>query len=140
MCSSKSYSCVEGCNDDDDCDAGQHCDATVGACVTSLCTDTQADCALGEVCDLGSGVCAPATGPFCAPECDPTLEGGCGADAWCPPLDKSGRSFCLPNCVDVEGAICPAGAVCIGNPELPDAHCYAPCPDLIGLGLLPDPS
>lgn len=140
ICSMSSYSCLDGCHDDEDCDAGEYCDEEAVACVTALCTDTQVDCALGELCDLDSGVCEPATGPFCSPECDPDVVGVCGADAWCPPLDRSMRSYCLPNCVNVEGAICPAGSVCIGDPEQPDPHCFAPCPELIDLGVLPDPS
>jgi hypothetical protein len=61
--------CAEGCAGNDDCPAGDFCQA--GECVPKLCRNGHLDCDLAETCQ--GGVCVSAGFPFCN-SCNPSAN------------------------------------------------------------------
>jgi hypothetical protein len=77
------FSCVDGCEADSDCNAGDACDTTTNTCVTYGCRDTQLDCNYGEICDTTSGTCNPDDQSHCE-TCSVTSPGNsCGNGSEC---------------------------------------------------------
>lgn len=117
------FDCVEGCEDSDDCVAGQWCND--GSCETYGCRSTALDCEFGLVCNTDTGACEEPSLPHCL-GCDPIehdidagLPGVCD-DQWFGHPDCGGDgSFCLnyPEGSRCAGRCednwdCPAGFTC----------------------------
>ena len=51
------YECVAGCNEDEDCFAGDSCNVDSKECESYGCRDTTLDCAIGEFCNPMTAEC-----------------------------------------------------------------------------------
>lgn len=160
-CDIASYACVDGCQDDEDCLAGDTCDETSRVCVSAQCEDTQIDCAVGQLCDAASGDCVEDTRPHCG-SCDATRGGGnqcpggecvafagqscvtaadCDPGQSCDTFAGSGKlchsDFCLMSCNPNVDNACPAGFSCQQIYSNSTAtYCVADCEFLSNNGYL----
>lgn len=109
----QSYTCVEGCQSNFDCQPGEGCDE--GTCVDYGCRSTVLDCPLGEFCNEKTGDCEAAAQPFCD-SCD-VME-----NVW----DDRGT---VTDCDDLIGShpTCGEGSMCWDTAGTGDARCYMPC-------------
>lgn len=121
------FECLEGCQGDLDCVAGESC-SDEGQCEAYGCRSTNLDCALGEVCNADSGECEVPDGAFCNlcdfanttwddqgtfSICDDEFIGHStcgGTGAMCLTIVDGGPNTCLPACRGPED--CPRGHVC----------------------------
>jgi len=115
--SEDSYECLEGCNNDGDCLAGEQCNDN--SCQERGCQSTELDCKHGEFCNSDTGVCDPWPGNFCTP-CNSVDT---GEYVW----DDQNT---ISNCDDeyLGHATCGGEAVCL-NSETGPGDCYPPCGD-----------
>ncbi len=82
FCDTDSYTCVEGCQGDDDCLSGEACDVASQTCVAAGCRDTALDCEYGQICDPESGRCQADERALCEP-CDALGDATCPDDGIC---------------------------------------------------------
>ncbi len=112
--------CVDGCQEDTDCYAGDACNPDTRTCEPAACEDTRLDCAFGEFCNAFTGECYEAGGYFCA-SCVSDDDCGGGSN-----LCYGGT--CLVTC---DGdSDCPAGFTCLGlslSGNVLEYYCYALC-------------
>lgn len=76
------YVCLDGCTGDDDCPAGEACEAASHSCHPADCRDTVLDCAYGEICDQASGSCVVDERAHCQ-LCDAMAAAICPDDGTC---------------------------------------------------------
>jgi len=126
-CAKADHTCVDGCEGDEDCPAGDSCDVGAHSCVPYGCRETQLDCDYGEVCNQDTHVCEKAQGPYCK-TCDPFSAGGCGQHGTCYVIDYYYDAYCFVDCnPDLGSDACPRGYECQDATGLGDNVCFADC-------------
>lgn len=84
FCDPRNYICIEGCESDGDCLAGQECNKQTLECVDSACRSSELDCQVGQKCDKVTGQCFDFPGSLCDERCDiGDLWGSCSGNASC---------------------------------------------------------
>lgn len=123
------YTCEAGCGTDDDCLAGESCDAT-HTCTPYGCRSTALDCAIGQLCDVATGICSDA--PTCE-VCTDTAGAECAPGACVDfTVEADGGTYCLTPCAVVDDPEqCPRGLECRDLSGAGDLYCYADCPALL---------
>ena len=107
---SDNFECESGCNNDEDCYAGDACDTTQGVCETYGCRDTVLDCEVGQYCNPTTLECYEDTRGHCMNLC--TWD-----DLSFPPSDglcvnySGGSGTCQANAFGQQSG-CTGGAVC----------------------------
>lgn len=160
-CDTSSYTCLDGCLQDNDCLAGDICDEVARSCVEAECVDTQLDCEVGQLCDPNSGSCVDDTRGHCG-QCDYFATGNqcpggdcwyfelgekCNNDGQCDPgwsCDRMGsygkichRDYCFMTCNENVPNSCPAGFACQQLfTNIPTTYCVADCTYLDDSGYL----
>jgi hypothetical protein len=109
-CDTKRYACVEGCQTNADCAAGENCNAVAGSCQPYGCRSTQLDCDYGEFCNTATGQCYPADGQWCE-SCDQTHP--CDRGDACIYYDNPQDSYCDLACNPNAADPCPRGFECM---------------------------
>jgi hypothetical protein len=99
----ESGACTPGCEQDDDCYPGDHCNVEAGQCESSGCVDTRLDCGYKEFCNEFSGECYDAGGYYCK-ECNDDFDCG-GNGNYC-----TGTGYCGVTCESDND--CPSGFSC----------------------------
>lgn len=137
FCDTKAWVCRQGCGDDDDCRAGETCDAADHKCKRYGCRDTQLDCEIGEVCDEGTGECTVDPRKHCT-RCDPMEEllgtQPCGPKGYCWLFEQNAEmGYCLQQC-NQSNDNCPRGFTCEDVTGYGDFYCSAWCPLLLENG------
>ena len=93
--------CTDGCENDDDCFAGDQCNTEDGVCEPAACDETAVDCDFREFCNTATGECYDAGNRYCMP-CE--NDSDCGGDNICY------GNYCAVDCSD--GQECPSGFEC----------------------------
>lgn len=116
--------CLPGCGTNEDCLAGEICDAA-HECTTYECRTTALDCELGEKCDAADGLCKEVLGcNSCTTDAD--CGGGVCSD-WDP--GPGVERYCLVPCTDPgDPEQCGRGLQCRDLSGVGDMFCYADCP------------
>ncbi|TVQ93206.1 MAG: hypothetical protein EA397_05375 [Deltaproteobacteria bacterium] len=142
-CDRRSFTCVEGCEVDDDCRAGFGCEESTSTCEPLECRSTELDCAFAENCNPATGACEPDGGGHCEP-CSTRpfqAQGTCqDSRAICTTYFHEPELYCFLRCD--EQADCPRGFECLnvgrdasGDGTI-DHLCVAHCGDLYDNGWL----
>ena len=107
------YECVSGCNEDEDCFAGDSCNVASKECESYGCQDTVLDCGIGEFCNPMTAECFQDTRGHCQAYCswDDLVYGTTGYE--CVNFDM-GTGSCT---TDISGnqSGCSGGSVCYPN-------------------------
>ncbi len=132
-CDVAAFTCVPGCERDEDCLASDECAGE--ECVPRECTDTHRHCPLFTTCEDGD--CAEAPPSTWCQSCETNAE--CPTDWGCVlfDLDDPEGSWCVSPCETT--ADCPSGFTCLEDVEIGGFIrdiCYADCLLLRDNGLL----
>ncbi len=140
-CNPDSFSCVDGCLEDEDCRAGEVCESDTRTCESYGCRSTELDCPVGTSCNVSTGECiaASACGGCNVNNVNSCQGGGRGTSQYCLPYDDISVGYCFPECNRSDDS-CPAGFYCyknlpIGLLQTADV-CIADCPWLTDNGYL----
>lgn len=115
----QTYDCVEGCQSNLDCPAGENC-SDDQQCVAYGCRSTALDCEVGEVCNAGSGQCEAVGGLHCA---------ACEQTEWL--WDDQGTlDFCDDEWLGHDGCG-GVGQLCIGFEGVTGTFCSVGCEDAL---------
>ncbi len=161
-CDVRAFRCMNGCQDDEDCAAGESCDVERGRCAQDGCRDTVLDCEYGEICDTQTGACEFDDRAHCqscdrferlsCPDmgtCVTTInwKSSCESDDDCP-LDQHCDEFagsklchmdlCQYKCDPDDANACPRGYDCLGGATEQGYYvCTADCAWMEESGFLP---
>ena len=146
------YACLDGCNEDSDCYAGERCNTTSQTCESAGCRDTELDCRTGEYCNTPTGTCIEDSFAHCGSctsadyDSDVTdyfFYGSVTDGGFCLSGESWGMSASVHYNLKICGseADCPRGLVCLLDPFLDGSSnfgvCVTDCPFMVDNGFLP---
>lgn len=118
------YTCVQGCETDDDCAAGEEC-TDAQTCEAYGCRSTTLDCEVGTVCNESTGECEVYDESLCQETCDVYGRGSsCSPGTSCQAVSITDTCMGPSDCDQDAGYACDqfytSSDYCYSNQDCPD--------------------